>query len=287
MGALICALLWGSAFPAIKYAYRLMGEHSLGDRIAFAGVRFTLAGIVLLLFVKSPLARFREAPVGRLLWIALAQTVLQYLFFYWGLSLVTGVLAAIIIATGSFWWVFFAPLFNKNDTITSRQFMALVLGFAGVCIAVWQPGGGEGRTSLFGVGLLVCASVCGAVAALMARQIKGQAPTALVTGFALFCGGSVLIGSSAFRLIPLWEQAGPALIPITLYLVFVSAAAFSLWYFLVTIYDVAELSGYRFFIPVAGVIESALLIPGEQVGWTVFAGGFVVLLSVRLLEKLK
>ena len=47
--ALICTLLWGSAFPAVKSGYALFG---IGDEVAcklfFAGWRFMLAGIAVL-----------------------------------------------------------------------------------------------------------------------------------------------------------------------------------------------------------------------------------------------
>ena len=45
--ALVCAMLWGSAFPCIKIGYGLFRVAS-GDaagQILFAGIRFTLAGI--------------------------------------------------------------------------------------------------------------------------------------------------------------------------------------------------------------------------------------------------
>lgn len=46
-GALICCLLWGSAFPCIKLGY-VFSEIVAGDtasQILYAGMRFTLAGV--------------------------------------------------------------------------------------------------------------------------------------------------------------------------------------------------------------------------------------------------
>ena len=47
--ACVCCILWGSAIPVIKTGYRLMQVDSADtvSRIVFAGVRFTLAGILL------------------------------------------------------------------------------------------------------------------------------------------------------------------------------------------------------------------------------------------------
>ena len=49
--ALFCCALWGSAFPCIKIGYRLF-QISAGDTgsvILFAGLRFALAGIMVIL----------------------------------------------------------------------------------------------------------------------------------------------------------------------------------------------------------------------------------------------
>ena len=47
-GALLCCLLWGSAFPCIKIGYRLfeVDAADTASQILFAGCRFTLAGIL-------------------------------------------------------------------------------------------------------------------------------------------------------------------------------------------------------------------------------------------------
>ena len=50
--ALICCFLWGSAFPCIKIGYGLfsIGASDSTSQIVFAGMRFTLAGILVILF---------------------------------------------------------------------------------------------------------------------------------------------------------------------------------------------------------------------------------------------
>ena len=52
--ACVCCILWGSAIPVIKTGYRLMQVDSAdtASQIVFAGVRFTLAGILVLIFAS-------------------------------------------------------------------------------------------------------------------------------------------------------------------------------------------------------------------------------------------
>ena len=49
--ACVCCILWGSAIPVIKTGYRFLHVDSsdIASQIVFAGVRFTLAGILVLI----------------------------------------------------------------------------------------------------------------------------------------------------------------------------------------------------------------------------------------------
>ena len=50
ISAIICTLLWGSAFPGVKIGYKLFGITSgdIPSYILFAGIRFLIAGIITL-----------------------------------------------------------------------------------------------------------------------------------------------------------------------------------------------------------------------------------------------
>ena len=52
LGAMLCCLLWGSAFPCIKIGYGLWNIESADTavQILFAGMRFVLAGILAVIF---------------------------------------------------------------------------------------------------------------------------------------------------------------------------------------------------------------------------------------------
>ncbi len=68
---LLCALLWGSAFPAIKAIYAEWAaqgvEPDMPNRLVLAGVRFMLGGAVLLLLAKHPLKEWKETSKWSLL----------------------------------------------------------------------------------------------------------------------------------------------------------------------------------------------------------------------------
>ena len=99
--ACVCCILWGSAIPTIKTGYRLLQVDSAdtASQIVFAGVRFTLAGLLVLLFTslkeKKAMLPDRQTLTCAVP-VCLAQTFVQYFFFYIGVAHTSGVKGGII-----------------------------------------------------------------------------------------------------------------------------------------------------------------------------------------------
>ena len=100
------AVFVGSAIPVIKTGYRFLHVDSsdIASQIVFAGVRFTLAGILVLIFasirekkVMIPDKEILKYAVP----VCLAQTVGQYFFFYIGVANTSGVKGGIITGLGN------------------------------------------------------------------------------------------------------------------------------------------------------------------------------------------
>ena len=89
--AFFCCFLWGSASPSIKIGYELfsIGAEDLASRFVFAGVRFMIAGgmvIALGSLLERRFLRPTRESWRYVLVLMLFQTVLQYIFFYTGLA---------------------------------------------------------------------------------------------------------------------------------------------------------------------------------------------------------
>lgn len=283
MCAVIATALWGSAFPAVKIGFSYFEHLDMQTRLAFAGIRFLLAGLMLLAFIPKRRQKFSAAPKLLLFGAAFLQVCLQYLFFYWGLSLISASLTAIIVGTGSFWWVLAAPLVDKRETVTIRQLLVLLLGFAGVVVCMYEP---ENSLQLGGALLVMLATMSGTGALLMVRPLSLHVPVTFITGFSLFAGGFVFILLAPERSLSIILHSPWQLQLLTLYLAFLSATAFSLWYWLITLYDVTRLSAYRFLIPIFGVFESVLFLTSETLSGQLVTGGALVILSIVILEAL-
>lgn len=287
---LLCATLWGSAFPVIKLVFEHWehGGHTIGFemRSLFAGVRFAAAGLVLLVLSRQPGKELRATPWHWIAAMALTQTLGQYVFFYLGLQFANGALASLLTASGSFWWVILAPLLLRTRSTSALQWAVLLVGAAGVSLAVYAPGAG-GVAPRLGAIFVLIASLFGALGMIVFQQVRLTMGARAGTGFSLLFGGLL------FLLLGLREWAafsvlfdGYVLLR-TAWLAFVSAAAFALWNHLSTLYPVQVLATYRFLIPVMGVIESLILLEGERLSWGLIAGGLLVVLAMVLAPRVQ
>lgn len=154
--AMVCCFLWGSATPAIKIGYQVFRIDG-GDTqsiILFAGIRFLTAGLLVVLFQSLLQKRFlrpqREA-LPSIFALSMAQTVVQYLFFYVGLAHTSGVHGTIISGTGGFFSILMASLLFHYEKLTPAKVLGCVAGFGGILVMNLSGMAGE---SLFQVSLL-------------------------------------------------------------------------------------------------------------------------------------
>lgn len=284
---LLCAALWGSAFPGIKTIYQSWSnagiEAGLSEYWWLAGVRFTLAGLVLLLVAKHPIRDLQRAHKPLLIGFALTQTFGQYLLFYCGIAVASGALAGLLASVGSFWWMLLAPLLGGAPWPRRRQWLALMIGAVGLVLATAAPGADAGRP-WFGALLLVLAMLFGALGIIQFGKLRATIGARSATGYSLLGGGLGLLMMGA----PAFPQAmalmSPVAIGLTIWLALVSAFAFSLWNHLSTIHPVPLLAGYRFLIPLMGMAESILFL-GERPGWGLLAGGVLVIGSLVVAQR--
>ncbi|MEZ7956330.1 MAG: DMT family transporter [Rubritalea sp.] len=284
----ICALLFGSAFPAIKTVFGHWESRGLEIGLfsiwLFAGIRFMIAGIGLLCAAKQPFIELKNTPWRLLLLFTLGQTLLQYLFFYLGVYVSSGSLAALLAGSGSFWWMILAPVILKTPLPTRLQWAAVIFGFIGVALAVYSPGTGASNP-LLGAVLILTSTLFGSIGIIIFSKIKPTMGSKAGSGFALLFGGGALflIGSPAISELPQLFDA--KIVLLTLWLAFVSAMGFALWNHLSTIYPVSLLASYRFLIPLCGVVESLIILKSESPGIGLLIGGPMILVSIYIAQK--
>ncbi|MCC8014415.1 MAG: DMT family transporter [Eubacterium sp.] len=261
--AAFCCLLWGSAFPCIKIGYSLFSIDGAdtATQILFAGMRFTLAGVLTVIIgslgAKKPLVPKREA-FPLVLKLCLFQTILQYIFFYIGLAHTTGVKASIIEGSNVFFAIIAAALIFGLERLTVKKAVGCLLGFSGV-VLVNMTGSELGALNLAGDGSILLSAVAYAISSSLIKVYSEKENPVTLSGWQFFIGGVVMIfaGLAFGGRITLVTVNGLLML---LYLAFVSAFAYSLWGVLLKYNPVSKIAVIGFTNPVFGVILSALLL---------------------------
>ena len=196
--ALICCALWGSAFPCIKIGYRMfvIGGNDTASQILFAGIRFLLAGLMVILICsfiyKKPLIPHSGATIKRIFILSLFQTILQYVFFYVGLANTTGSKAAIIEAANVFLAILVSGLLFKMEKVTSKKMLGCLIGFIGVVI-INLGNGVDAHFSLTGEGFILLSTVAYAFSSVIIKYFSDKENPVLLSGWQFFVGGFVMI----------------------------------------------------------------------------------------------
>lgn len=283
---LLCSAIWGSAFPVIKLSYQELALNSYGEQLVFAGSRFLLAGgLVACVCRRSLIKTLIAAPKGQLALVTLGQTFFQYVFFYYALGISSGTLGALLVSSGSLWWILMAPVFLKTPWPSRAEWVILSLCVVGISIAVYAPGAGSGDV-LVGTLCFLLATASGAVGAIGMKQIAAYG-SRTITAWSLFLGGGLLLLCGAGAWGSYWEKANWVTFWVTLYLALASAVGFSVWNRLIERYSVNLLSTFRFLIPLCGIIESTIFIPSESLGVGIVVGGTIVILSLVAMSRVK
>ena len=262
--ALFCCTLWGSAASCIKNGYILFYIQNSSSRILFAGTRFTLAGIMVVL--AGSLLRHSWLLPKRGSWkyialLALTQTVLQYVATYLAIAWISGVRSAILNATGTFFSIFMAVFLFRFEKLTFRKVIGSVIGFAGVCMII--TGGSLASVgagfSWKGDGVYLIATASSALAGCLIKLFSRREDPVMLSGWQFICGGlfMVFIGAAGGGTMTFTSAA---CVPLILYLGFISAGAYTFWGILLKYNPVSRVSTLGFINPVMGVLLSAIFL---------------------------
>ena len=280
--ALICALLWGSAFPALKTGFSILRiENSTGGKLHFAAFRFFIAGLMVftgILLSGGTIRLPRRNDILIVLLLGFLQVTLQYIFFYIGLSNTTGVKAAIIASSGSFFIALFSHFWIMGDRLSVRKIVGLAIGFTGVVLVNLQKRSFDWHFSLYGEGFIILAVFAGAIGAIIVKKNAVRIHPPLLSAYQLTLGSAILFVFALSFEPPTVLHLTPTAGLLLLYLSFVSAAAFSLWYVLIKYNHLTRIAVYRFMIPVCGTLLSAAFITSESLT-------IIVLISLGLVSS--
>lgn len=290
--AILCTLLWGSAYPAIKNGFALLAiaPTDVPSQMVFAGLRFLLAGIILLALARlmgRPWWGMNRASLGQITLLGLTQTTFQYIFFYIGLAFATGVKASIMNATGTFFSVLLAHFIYANDRLSHRKIIGCFIGFAGVFVVNFTDSLLTFDFTLAGEGAIVFAAFILAAASIYGKKISQKMDALLMTAWQLAIGGAALL---VLGYIFGGESGNFSLSSLLLliYLALLSSIAFALWSILLKYNSVGMVTIFNFLVPIFGAVLSALFLNESILEWknlialVLVCGGIYLVTRIRV-----
>ncbi len=288
--AISSCLLWGSAFPSLKISYAEIMPLNVNayDRMIFASLRFFIASLMLFSIIilngkKKELFKIKKYFLALLI-LGSMQTSLQYFFFYNGLANTTGVKSSIISTSGIFMTVIASHFVYKNDKLNFKKSVGILLGFLGVVVVNLNRGELNAAFLFTGEGFLIISAAISTAASFLAKKLTGNLNALIVTAWQMFMGSLILFfvsstGSDFSRL-----TFSPLTLSLLIYLAFISASAFALWYTLIKYNALGFVTIYKFMIPVSGVFLSSILLPGESINIIIISAMLMVSLGIIIIN---
>lgn len=296
LAAGLCCFLWGSAAPSIKIGYRLfqIDSSDTASILMFAGIRFLLAGFLVIAYHSATNGHWIMPPEGSGVAVgslALSQTVLQYLFYYVGLSHASGVHSAIITGTNVFFSMLCASLVFRYEKLDVNKITGCVLGFLGIAIVNLAGAGSEKifSISFFGEGFVLMAQIFYAVSGSLIKKYAKEFDVVTLSGYQFMAGGTALLIIGKVCGGTLSGAVGPSAFMLLLYMGILSAVAYTLWGVLLKYNPVSRVTVFGFMNPMFGVILSAIFLgeTGQALTWNTLAALILVCLGIYVVNKEK
>jgi drug/metabolite transporter (DMT)-like permease len=279
--ALLYVFLWSSAFVPSRVLSRL------GQPLWVLTIRFAIASVLMAAVVaalRRPWPRTPEAWLQIAIYGLLANA--SYLgCTYEALRHLSSGMGAIIASTNPLLLALVAPAI-LDEPLTPRKVIGLLLGFAGVLIAMWARAGSQvARPGDVALAFLGVVALVGST--LVFKRLR--------TPVDLLAANTIQLGTASVALLPLalLLEGAPhlhATAEFTLslaYLILVmSLGASFLWFWLLRHGEASRVSAFYFLTPIFGLALGALLLgetvrPLDGLGLAAVAAGIVLVQSSR------
>jgi len=277
---LILCGIWGSTWLFIK-----IGLADLPP-FTFAGIRFLLASIILILLVAARRARWPRTG-GEWWLIAISgalQFTLNYGLVFWGEQYISSGLAAVLQSTFPLFGLVIAHLYLPHERMTTAKVLGVLLGIVGVAIIFSDQLSIAGSMALMGSVALVLSAVFGSYSNVLVKARGTQIDPQVLAAGQMVCGlVPLLVIGLATEGNPLMFHWTTKAVLSLMYLVVVgSVIAFALYYWLVRHMDVTTTMLIALVTPVVAVVLGMIVLH-EKLNWRLLAGGACIIAGLALI----
>ena len=261
--ALLVMLLWGTLFPMVKLGYGAYNIVTTGDILFFAGIRFAVCGALICLYAfitdKASFKDVKNALVPVLL-SGLFAIILHYSFTYSALKLTDSSKTAILKQIGVLFYVCFSSMFFKEDKLTAKKLIGVLIGFVGI-VAI--NANIDGISFNIGDALIIAASFCTVFSNVISKKVFQTVKPITSTGISQLFGGMFLLiignllgGGMDFA----FSKSAFVMV----YICLASIFSYSIWFTVVKNGELSKLFIIKFAEPAFACIFGAMLL-GENI----------------------
>jgi drug/metabolite transporter (DMT)-like permease len=274
---IMLCLIWGSTWLAIR-----LGLDSLTPFIS-AGLRFTLASVIILLFMKlrRVTVQLDRRSVKLYMLLALFSYAVPFGLVYWGEQYVPSGLAAVLFAVYPFFIALFTYLAMPAEKIGLFKFGGMVVGFSGIVVIFSDQIGGDMSIYVIGmIAIVLSASMQAGIAVTIKKYGHHLDPLSmnfipmLISGILLLSTGYLLedLNSLIFD--------SNAVLSVTYLALFGSVITFTSYYWLLKHINIILLSLIAFITPVIAlllgwIISGEVLMQHQVIGSAMVLAGLL------------
>jgi len=187
----LLVLIWSSTWVAIK-----IGLEDCPPLLG-AGVRFTLAGLVLLAIAAVQRRPLRTDLVLAAV-LALAPFALTYGLVYWGEQYVPSGLAAVLFGILPLYTALLGSVLLHDEPLRAALLFGVLVGIAGLSLAFLESVElGSADKAALGASALALAPLGAAVGGIAQKRRAGELDAVVLNGWAMLVGGLLLLPVAA------------------------------------------------------------------------------------------
>lgn len=281
-------VIWGSTYLAIKYAIDMIPSFLM------AGVRFLVAGGILYTvarfspgYEKPKAVHWRTSFIVGALLLGIGNGGVVVAEHY-----ISSSLAALLVATTPFFMVLIGWLFMGKGRPNYKVTLGLLIGFVGVAMLISGGASAEsaGNSQLFGIFLIIFATLGWAIGSLYGTHAPAPKSTFLAAGIQMLSGGLILMVMSL--LAGEWTTFDYNAVSSTswfalIYLIFIGAlVAYTAYSWLLKNASPSTISTYAYVNPAVAVFLG-WAIAGESLTGQMLVGAAIIVGSVVLITSQK
>lgn len=280
---LIVYIVWGSTYLAISVVDETMPP------LLTAAVRHLSAGVIvwLLLVVRHGRGSFRISrnELGGAAFVGLCLLLGGNGLVVLGERDVPSGLAALIIAIVPLFVVMLRRIFG--DRVAFGTYAGVGLGFAGVAVLI-VPHGISGDVSLFGMLLLVAASLSWAAGTFSASRIRLPRDPLATAGIQMLAGGASLLVAGLLTgelgLVHVDRFSTASLVSLLYLIVFGSVIAYTAYTWLLQNTSVSRVATYAYVNPLVAILLGAAIL-NEKIDSVILIGAAMIVVSVVIVIR--